>query len=74
MYVPDQEGEFEQIDYGLDQAGETIGFGCFLKFLSLNAVSDSMKRPSNHLNFFTTVISECLWESSIRLCTEIELF
>jgi hypothetical protein len=48
MYVPDQEGEFEQIDYGLDQAGETIGFGCFLKFLSLNAVSDSIKRPSKH--------------------------
>jgi hypothetical protein len=48
MYVPDQEGEFEQLDYGLDQAGETIGFGCFLKFLSLNAVSDSIKRPSNH--------------------------
>jgi hypothetical protein len=49
MYVVNREGESEQLDDGLDQAGETFGFGCFLEFLSLNAVSDSKKRPSKQM-------------------------
>ena len=46
MYVVNREGESEQLDDGLDQAGETFGFGCFLEFLSLNA-DDSFENPGS---------------------------